>query len=480
MTGFLLKTAFAVLLAFQTWTAEGLEHRQVQKSHWVDIWGSMPQLVEPANLPPTPFVSLIAASSLFSIRRNISPHDSQTSSTNHLPQNGTGVVFQDATVRQTIFVTQSASTIRLVISNAFGGSDLPITSATLAVPANTSANNGGAGTSAIAPASLAPLTFSGGQPGVVIPNGARAVSDPIAYPVTAQQILTISLYLANGQLTNSITGHPGSRTDSFYTPGNATAAADVATLTNDTQTSQHWYFISALEGYLPADTRALAIVGDSITDGRGSDPNFNNRWPDNVLRRLQQASGSNATEFQRTRVALVNEAAGGNRILADGLGPNAFGRVDRDVLAQSGVGYAMVFEGVNDIGTAAADAGAQAAVGDRLLAALEQIVAQVHAKGLAIFGATITPFGGDGQAYSDVNREATRQRVNAWIRGSGRFDAVVDFDAAVRDPANATILNPLYDSGDHLHLNPLGYQIMAEAFDLGLFEKFKDGVDRLV
>lgn len=274
-----------------------------------------------------------------------------------------------------------------------------------------------------------------------------------------------------------MTGHPGSRANSFYTPGNATAAADVAALNNATQTSQHWYFISALEGYLPAETRALAIIGDSITDGRGSDPNFNNRWPDNVLRRLQ---ATNATAFERTSVALVNEAAGGNRILADGLGPNAFGRVDRDVLAQSGVGYAMIFEGVNDIGTAAADAASQAAVGDALLAAFEQIIAQVHAKGLAMFGATITPFGGEGQAYSDVNREATRQRVNAWIRGSGRFDAVVDFDAVVRDPANATMLNPLYDSGDHLHPNPLGYQVIAEAFDLGLFEKFKDGVDGMV
>lgn len=349
-----------------------------------------------------------------------------------------------------------------------------MTSATLALPANTTS---GAGTSAIQPATLAPLTFSGGLPGITIPNGARAVSDPIAYPVTAQEILTISLYLADGQLTNSVTGHPGSRTNSFYTPGNATDDADVAA-NSATQTSQHWYFISALEGYLPAEARALAIIGDSITDGRGSDPNFNNRWPDNVLRRLQ--ASPNATAFERTGVALVNQAAGGNRVLADGLGPNAFGRVDRDVLAQSGVAYAMVFEGVNDIGTAAVDAASQAAVGDALLAAFEQIVAMAHAKGLAVFGATITPFGGEGQAYSDVQREATRQRVNGWIRGSGRFDAVVDFDAAVRDPANATVLNALYDSGDHLHLNPLGYQVMAEAFDLGLFERFRDGVDGLV
>lgn len=389
-----------------------------------------------------------------------------------IPKNGTDVVFEDATLRQTIFLTQSAPTIRLVISNAFGGSDLPISSATLALPLN-----GSAGTSAIKPESLARLTFSGGQSGVLIPNGARAISDPIAYPVTAQEILTISLYLATGQTTNDITGHPGSRTNSYYTPGNATADADVAT-NNATQTSQHWYFISAVEGYLPESlgTRAMSIIGDSITDGRESDNNENDRWPDNVLRRLQ---APNATDFQKN-IALINEAAGGNRVLADGLGPNAFGRVDRDVLAQSGITYAMIFEGVNDIGTANTDIASQQAVGDQLLAAFDQMISMVHAKGIPIFGATITPFGGDGQAYSDANREATRQRVNTWIRTSGRYDGVVDFDAAVRNPANVTELNPLYDSGDHLHPNPLGYQVMANAFDLDLFEKFADGFDGII
>lgn len=359
------------------------------------------------------------------------------------------------------------------MSNAFGAADLPITSTTLAVPLN-----GSAGTSAIDPTSLAPVTWSGGQPSVVIPNGARVVSDPIAYPVEAQGILTVSMYLAEGQATNLITGHPGSRTNSYYTPGNATAAADVVASNNATQTSQHWYFLSAVEAYLPASrgTRALAIIGDSITDGRGSDNNENNRWPDNLLRRLQAA---NATSLQRG-VAVINQAAGGNRVLADGNGPNALGRVDRDVLAHSGVAYAMVFEGVNDIGTAADDDAAQARAGDRLLAAYDQMVTMVHARGLPVFGATITPFGGDGQAYGTPAREATRQRVNAWIRGSGRFDAVVDFDAVVRDAANATVLDARYDSGDHLHPNPLGYEAMADAFDLGLFEKFQDGVDGII
>lgn len=382
------------------------------------------------------------------------------------------MVFQDATLRQTIFLTQSAPTIRIVVSNAFGGADLPISAATIAVP-----QNGSAGTSAIAPESLVPVTWSGGLANITIPNGARAVSDPIQYPVTAQQILTVSMYFAAGQASNFITGHPGSRTNSYYSPGNVTALDDVATI-NATQTSQHWYFLSAVEGHLPdeQEPEALAIVGDSITDGRGSTNNLNDRWPDNLVRRLQ---ADNATDLEK-HIAVINQAAGGNRVLADGLGPNAFGRVDRDVLAQSGVTYAMIFEGVNDIGTAATDVASQQTVGDRLLAAYQQIIAQVHAKGLPIFGATITPFGGDGQAYSDPQREATRQRVNAWIRDSGRFDGVVDFDAAVRDAANATILNPAFDSGDHLHLNPEGYRAMADAVDLSLFEQFRDGVDGII
>lgn len=440
MAGSVFKVAFAALLLFQSWTAAYAKRQK--ENQWVDIWGSMPQLVEPGNLPPAPY-------------------------------NATGVVFQDATVRQTIFLTQSAPKIRLVISNAFGGSNLPISAATIAVPLN-----GSAGTSAVKPETLVPLTFSG-LPNFTIPNGARIISDPVDFPVTAQQVLTISLYLSSGQTTNSITGHPGSRTTSFYAPGDQTGEADLSA-DPATQSSAHWYFISAVEAYLPtsATSGAVAIVGDSITDGRGSTTDRNDRWPDNLVRRLQ---APNATALQRG-VAVVNQAAGGNRVLADGLGPNALGRVDRDVLAQSGVRYVLLFEGVNDIGTAAANAAAQQAVGDRLLAAYSQIIGLVHAKGLPVFGATITPFSGNSsvQAYSDPTREVTRQRVNEWIRTSGRFDAVVDFDAAVRDPANETMLSPLYDSGDYLHLNPAGYVAMAQAVDLSLFEEFQDGVDEEV
>lgn len=179
------------------------------------------------------------------------------------------------------------------------------------------------------------------------------------------------------------------------------------------------------------------------------------------------------------QIGVFNQAAGGNRILADGLGPNAISRVDRDILAQSGVRYAMIFEGVNDIGTAATDPASQEAVGDRLIQAFKQIITRVHTFGIPMFAATITPFGSPNttlQPYSDPEREKTRQRVNNWIRTSGAFDYVIDFDAIVRDPANVTMLSPQYDSGDELHPNVAGYNAIANAFPLHIFSEFAGGV----
>lgn len=177
-------------------------------------------------------------------------------------------------------------------------------------------------------------------------------------------------------------------------------------------------------------------------------------------------------------IALLNQAAGGNRILADGLGPNVISRIDRDALAQSGVQYAIVFEGVNDIGVADADPEVQKKIGDRLIVAYQQIVTRLHAARIPVFGATITPFGAPGNAsdvqpYSDPIREGTRQRINDWIRTSGVFDAVLDFDEVLRDPNVPAQLADQYDSGDYLHPNVAGYQALADYFPLDLFEEFR-------
>jgi lysophospholipase L1-like esterase len=382
------------------------------------------------------------------------------------PQNGTDGVFQNTTIRQTIYLTQDASTIRLQFSNALGGSDLPITAATIAFPAN-----GTAGSPAIRPDTLQHLTFSGSR-SFAIPNGALVVSDPIRFPVKAQTSLTITVYLAAGQAGHAITGHPGSRTSTWLTQGNLVTATNITTST--TQRIDKWFLISSLQAWLPPTHASLAIVGDSITDGRGSTTNQNDRWPDQLVARLQKSP-----LFRP--ISVSNMAAGGNRILTDGLGPNALGRIERDVLAHPrSVRWALIYEGVNDLGTAATDAASQTAVGDRVIQAYDQMITRLHADGIAVFGGTITPMSGPGQAYGHPVREEQRQRVNEWIRTSGRFDAVVDFDAVVRDPKNGTMLRTEYDSGDYLHLNPAGYKAMAEAVDLWLFARFAGGVHSMV
>lgn len=162
----------------------------------------------------------------------------------------------------------------------------------------------------------------------------------------------------------------------------------------------------------------------------------------------------------------------GNRVLNDGLGPNALSRVDRDVLSQSGVEWLLVFEGVNDIGTADASEAAQKQVADDLIAAYDQIIVRAHTHGIRVYGATLTPFGGN-TPYDDPDgyREQARQAVNKWIRTSGRFDSMIDFDRVARDPQKPGQLLPTYDDGDHLHLNPTGYKALADAVPSRLFRQ---------
>ena len=390
-------------------------------ARWVHTWVSMPQLTEPGNMPPAPFTS-------------------------------DGLVMADATLRQTIHTSVGGRHIRLRFSNAFGGAALPITAVSVALPAG-----GAAGVSAIVPGSSRPVTFNG-RPSVVVPVGALMVSDPLPFPVAPQSNLTVTAYLATGQASNNITSHPGSRTSSYLLAGNHVNDDDLVSSTR----TDHWYFLSGLEVLRPG-TDAVAMLGDSLTDGRGSTTNGNDRWPDQLLARLQ-------TNRRTADVAVLNQAAGGNRVLNDGLGPNALARLDRDVLATSGVRWLFVFEGVNDIGTAAATVEAQKQVADDLIAAYEQIITRAHAVGIRVYGATLLPFGGN-TGYDDPagTRETARQAVNEWIRTSRRFDAVVDFDVASRDPANPRNLNPLYDVGDHLHLNPTGYRALADAVPARLF-----------
>jgi lysophospholipase L1-like esterase len=203
----------------------------------------------------------------------------------------------------------------------------------------------------------------------------------------------------------------------------------------------------------------VVTLGNSITDGRGSGTNRNNRWPDNLARRLQ-------TEPRTKHVAVLNAGIGGNAVVAGGLGPTALARLERDVLDAPGARWVIVLEGVNDIG-AAREPGSATTVAQNLIAAYRKIIDRVHARGLRVYGATLPPFG--GSQYDGEEREAARQTVNRWIRSSGAFDAVIDFDAALRDPAQPSRLLPSLDMGDHLHPNEEGYRVMADAIDLTLF-----------
>jgi lysophospholipase L1-like esterase len=229
----------------------------------------------------------------------------------------------------------------------------------------------------------------------------------------------------------------------------------------------HWYFLAGVEVLAPASAGAVVVLGDSITDGRGSTTNGNDRWPDVLARRLQETPAT-------TGVAVLNAGIGGNRLLRDGLGPSALARLDRDVLAQPGARWLIVLEGINDIGTAsgARAKGEPGATADDIIAAYGQIIDRARAKGLRVYGATIMPFEGFTYAgYYTSEAEADRQRVNGWIRTSGRFDAVIDFDAVTRDPAQPARLSPAVDGGDHLHPSAAGYRIMGEAVDLKLFTR---------
>ena len=216
----------------------------------------------------------------------------------------------------------------------------------------------------------------------------------------------------------------------------------------------------------PSGASALVAFGDSITDGHGATTNGNDRWPDILAARLQSSPGTRA-------MGVLNEGLGGNRLLLDGLGPNALARFDRDVLGQTGVKYVLVLEGINDLGTAARDGEISQAAHDalvmRILGAYTQIVERAHARGLRVFGATLTPYSGSGYYHPGPMSEADRQKINRWIRTAGHFDACVDFDRTVADPEHPQRLLPAYDSGDHLHPSPAGYKAMANSVPLTLF-----------
>ena len=379
-------------------------------ARWVGTWAGAPQLTEERNLPPEPG-------------------------------------FVDTTLRQVAHVSLGGQTLRVKFSNAFGDAALTLLSAHVARSA---------GGSAVDPATDRALTFRG-EPSVTIPVGALMVSDPLAFELPPLSEVAVTIHVRGAPA--DVTGHPGSRTTSYFQAGESVAAPDLP----GAMEVDHWYFLSGIDVEAAPGTAAVAVLGDSITDGRGSTTNGNDRWPDNLARRLQARK-------ETEDVAVVNLGIGGNRLLRDGLGPSVLARLDRDVLALPGVRWLIVFEGINDIGTGvgAREKGEWAATAEDIITAYEQIIVRSHAHGIRVYGATILPFEGS-EGYFTPEGEADRQTVNEWIRTSGRFDGVIDFDAITRDPDRPLRLSSAVDGGDHLHPSAAGYRIMADAIDLGLF-----------
>jgi lysophospholipase L1-like esterase len=370
------------------------------------------------------------------------------------PQNSLPVEdLRDATLRQIVHLSIGGQQLRVHLSNRFGTAPLHFAGVHIAHPTLPVSGS-------IIVSTDTALTFSG-KTDVTVPAGADYVSDPVAFPVAPLSDLAISLYI-DAPPANQ-TGHPGSRATSYIVNGNRLSAADLP----EAKKVEHWYFLAGVDVSAQSQAAAIVTLGDSITDGHGATTDGNDRWPDLLAKRLQSDRGKK--EF-----AVLNQGIGGNRLLLDGLGPNALARFDHDVLAQPGVRYVIVLEGVNDIGMLARTSEVAAAEHEsmvkNIIAAYEQIVSRAHPHGIQVIGATILPFADSAFYHPSPATEADRQAINAWIRGAGHFDAFVDFDEVTRDPQHPDHLLPGFDSGDHLHPSPAGFAAMANAVPLSLFD----------
>jgi lysophospholipase L1-like esterase len=374
---------------------------------WVGTWGTAPQLVEPHNMPPDPGLT-------------------------------------NNTLRQIVRISLGGDSLRVRFNNEFSTSAVEMKEVQLALSL---------GGSAINPESAKTLLFNGSSE-VKMEPGTITVSDPIAFKVDPRSDVAITIVF--GETSADVTGHPGSRTTSYILEGNQLISSNF----ENAIPADRWYVINGIDVKAPVKAGAVVVMGNSITDGRGSGTNKQNRWPDILSESLLS---NPATQH----VAVLNKGIGGNCVLKNCLGPAAVDRFERDVLNQSGVKWLIIFEAVNDIGQTP-DSTLAMQVANDLIAAYDQMIEKAKAKEIKVFGATILPF---GQSFYDAPyREMARNRVNTWIRNSGKFDAVIDFDLRMRNPEDSTLLLPDVHTGDFLHPNEEGYKIMGEWVDLSIFE----------
>jgi lysophospholipase L1-like esterase len=382
-------------------------------SRWVTTWAASPQVAVPGSLAATGF--------------------------------------KNQTVRNIVFTSAGGNSVRIRLTNTFGSSPLDVGDVTVAVA--------GSGASLV-PGTSHQVTFGGGG-SIRIPAGAQALSDPVRMRVPALQDLAVSVYLP--QATGPATNHSDAQQVNWAsTAGDHAADTSAAAFTTSTQS---WYFLDDVTVRSAPTLGTVVAFGDSITDGFMSTVGANARWPNDLARRLEALHGP--------ALSVADEGISGNRVLNDSecCGVNALARLQRDVLDQAGVRDVILLEGINDFGFSAlppdplTNPNTDVSAG-QVIAGYKQIIARAHARGLRIFGATLTPFKGAG--YYTAAGEQKREAVNAWIRTSGAFGGVIDFDKVVRSPDDPLVINPAYDSGDHLHPNDAGYQAMANAVNLQL------------
>jgi lysophospholipase L1-like esterase len=373
---------------------------------WVGTWYTAPQLVETGNNPPAPGLS-------------------------------------NNTLRQILRISIGGDTLRLRLSNEFS------TSSTTFHEVHIALSRGG---STIDTTTDQVLHF-GGKTDTTLAPGAAVTSDPFHLAVSPRTDMAVTIYY--GATSVSVTGHPGSRTTSYLLSGNAVSRADFA----GAVTTDHWYNILGIDVLAPPSAACVAILGNSITDGRGSTTNMQNRWPDVFSESLLQDSSTQ-------HVGVLNAGIGGNAVLTGGLGPTGVSRYDRDILNQQGIRWAIIYDGVNDIG-GVRNASAATTTANNLISAYEQMVVKAHANNIRVYGATIMPFGGNG--YFNQYSEQCRSTVNQWIRTVGNFDGCIDFDLVMRDPQDTTrLLLPTYQN-DGLHPDTAGHRTMGQSIDRNLF-----------
>lgn len=396
--------------------------------HWVVTWATSELLSHP-GVPPAP------------AQAAAQPPAQAATPPRPVPVGARG--FHNQTVRMMLRASLGGRRLRIRLENAFGSAPVEIGAAHIALRDRESA---------IVEGSDRVLMFAG-KPGCTLGPGVVLLSDPVDLHVAPLADVAVSLYFPGD--TGLPTSHATALHYTYVKDGDTTAEPSMT----GAQTTQSYYWLAALDVDAPASAGAIVAFGDSITDGARSSNESNHSWPALLAARL-------AANKTTTEVGVANEGIGGNRVLRDGTGASALARLDRDVLSLSGVKWLMVLEGINDIGHAATAPDEHVTVED-LIAAHRQIIDQAHAHGIRVIGCTLTPY--EGAGYSRDAGEEVREALNHWIRSGGAYDAVVDFEAAVRDQQDKKKFRAEFDPGDHLHPNDAGYQAMADAVDLTLF-----------